>query len=63
MERHVIHFTESTIRYSSHYDNEQNTVIQRKGNGGLKTDIGMTSEEINGLSLQNSRNQTERKTN
>lgn len=59
MERHVIHFTESTIRYSSHYD----TVIQRKGNGGLKTDIGMTSEEINGLSLQNSRNQTERKTN
>ena len=63
MERHVIHFTESTIRYSSHYGNEQNTVIQRKGNGGLKTDIGMTFEGTNGLSLQNSRNQTERKTN
>lgn len=30
MERHVIHFTESTIRYSSHYGNGQTPSFQER---------------------------------
>ena len=34
MVRHVIHFTESTIRYFSPCGNGLNAVIPRKGNSG-----------------------------